>query len=530
MYRICNGVLAAAVLTVITGGCGPETMAGDVCDEAARHIEECTGDYQTPPICDDAAAAAAADLVDMSCDDLEQRERLGKADGAFCDWFGWGCTPDEAIFTGPSCDSDRDCSGGAYCVESHCFAGVDSAEMDGILDGLTGWSATGGNYTHLLVDNSESRELRRAMIESAEQSIHFTALLIEDDEQGYEFASMLKAAVARGVEVRVVVDATTSYFFGDYAMLEDLAAAGVEVLPYNPVTEWAWLRFRIDLSANKRLHEKLLIVDGAEAIVSGRNVGDDYLLPEHWRDTGVYVTGPAVREVQALFLGIWDQFSAWEALAGCPQRDSRGFYCPADGQPLAADARYYPELDSVGTARVRPVYSDPRSQTTPHGYATTIALVRAARHSIEITNSYFVPPRRLRKHLKAAAARGVKVVVITNSKGSTDATHMYYASLNYYEELIRAGVEIRQYRGTETMHAKTMLIDDELALVGSYNLDPRSATSNSEASVIIDRGAAVDELDAAFEIDKAYTDVADYDIPIGEMLKARAFRLVEPLL
>ena len=139
-------------------------------------------------------------------------------------------------------------------------------------------------------------------------------------------------------------------------------------------------------------------------------------------------------------------------------------------------------------------------------------------------------PRRLRKHLKAAVARGVRVVVMTNSLHSTDAWWMYYASLNYYKELIGAGIEVYQYRGTETMHSKTMLVDGKLAVIGSYNLDPRSAASNSEALVTVRDGAAVEALAADYQRMLDYSDRVSADISAADWLKAKAFRIVEPLL
>ena len=514
----------AVLASLVLAACGPE-LPVDRCEEAAEHRAECLGDYVTPPICDEAAEAQAGEILDMSCAELEQAQRDGKADGAFCDWFGAGCTEDEPIFTGAACQADRDCAAGASCLEQHCFAGLDSAEFQGALDYWTESRETAGSATHLLVDNDETRQLRLRMVRQAEESVHVTALLIEDDTTGRELTDALIAAAARGVEVRVVVDATTQYLFSSYDLLDRLAAGGVEVLPFNPVTEWASLRWSIDLNANQRLHEKLLVVDGREAVVGGRNVGDDYLLDGKWRDTCVHLAGPGVADVQRVFLALWTQLAAWERQAGCPQ----DFACP-DDEPLLDDPFFFPPTADQGTTLTRPVYSDPRSQSTPYGYRTVLALVRAARHTVYIANSYFVPPRRLRKHLKAAVARGVHVVVVTNSLESTDAWWMYYASLNYYKELIGAGVEVRHYRGTETMHAKTMLVDDEVGLVGSFNLDPRSATTNSEAMVLVRDGAAVSELRSAWAADVAYSDVASADLTLAEWAKAKAFRLAEPLL
>jgi len=531
MRCVMRSTLHLSILLAWLAACAPQPEAMDICDEAARHQEECTSQFLTPPICDDDAADAAAWILSLDCDELAQLgQSQGKADGAFCDWFGLGCTTDESIFHGPGCDTDVDCASG-FCAENHCFEGVGSEEFATALDELTGTREVGGNYTHLLAGNAETYAMRRELIESAKDSIHVTSLLIDDDYYGYETARLLTAAAARGVEVRVIVDATTQYTFGDYDVLAGLAEAGGQVLPFNPITEWASLRWSIDVNANQRLHEKVLIVDGRYAIIGGRNWGDDYFLPDRWRDTDIYLEGPVVAETQRLFLQNWTQFGDWEAMAGCPQADNYGFYCPsAADASLVDDPAYFPDSGNPGSALGRVVYNDPRSQDSPHGYISTVALVRAARSSIKITNSYFVPPRRLRRHLEDAARRGVHVVVVTNSKESTDADYMYYASLNYYEELITAGVEIRHYRGTETMHAKSMIIDDEVAEVGSYNLDPRSAASNSEAFVIIRGAADVAESVSQFAVDKAYSDAADYDISFGEWLMAKAFRIAEPLL
>ena len=230
-------------------------------------------------------------------------------------------------------------------------------------------------------------------------------------------------------------------------------------------------------------HERRDVLDCCQRL--GRLVEDDdrvqaSKLAERAGDRVQHrIRGPGVTDLQKIFLHDWDEFAGWEREAGCPQEVKYGFACPQGS--LTGDAQYTPPQAAVGGAKTRPILSDPRSQKTPLGYLAYLNLTRTAQKTLYIANSYFVPPRRLRKHLKAAVARGVRVVVVTNSLQSTDAWWMYYASLNYYKELIGAGIEVRHYRGTETMHAKTMLVDGEVALVGSFNLDPRSATTNSES-------------------------------------------------
>jgi cardiolipin synthase len=502
-------------------------LAVDVCEAAARHIAACTGSYLTPPRCDDDAAAWAETYLARDCDQLVAT--TARADGPTCDWFGTGCAPDEDIFRGAACQRDADCGAGG-CAEGHCFAGVASAEMDAILAELTGSDVVGGSRTQVLFDNAATAQLWRQLIDGATRSVHVMSLIIEDNPIGHDIAGRLAAAARRGVEVRVIVDSVSELTYGTYQLLTDIASAGGRVIAFNPAADWAALRWQVDLWLNQRIHEKVLVVDGRRAIVGGRNIGDSYMGAGRWRDTDVVVDGPAVAEVQRLFLGTWDQFAAWERQAGCPQARSAGLTCPSETEANRADdVAYYPALEVAGGDDVRIVHSNPRVQTPADGYQTYLALIRGARRSIQINNAYFVPPQRLRRHLKAAAARGVAVTVITNSKESVDEDVMWYAAANFTEELVAAGVEVREWLGTETNHAKTMIVDGEVAVIASYNLDPRSATTNSESLAVL-RGAAVGELAAAWSIDRGRTAPARTDFTFWERVLIRAHRIAEPLL
>jgi putative cardiolipin synthase len=137
------------------------------------------------------------------------------------------------------------------------------------------------------------------------------------------------------------------------------------------------------------------------------------------------------------------------------------------------------------------------------------------------------PPRRLRKHLRAAADRGVDVTIITNSKESNNFVATYYAGLNYYRELIEAGIDIYEYDGPETLHAKTMLVDGELEVVGSYNLDPRSAVEHSEAMVLLRDARAIEQLKKATDTMLGNASKASSRISQVERIKANAHRVAE---
>src|SRR5688500_1609080 len=201
----CNGsvMLSTRALFVLTGvlamaACADGQDTLDVCDQAAEHRAACVGEYVTPPLCDGEAEEAAEYLLTLSCDEIHAMKADGKADGAFCDWFGAGCTPDEPIFTGPTCSTSASCAAGSSCLEGRCFS-HGGAELAAIMDRWTKSAETIGSTTQLLDQNSETRAKRLQMMANAQHSIHFTALLIGDDETGKETIAAMAAAARRGV-------------------------------------------------------------------------------------------------------------------------------------------------------------------------------------------------------------------------------------------------------------------------------------------------------------------------------------------
>lgn len=517
-------------LTTAVAACyaEPDPSGEELCEVAAQHRAECTGEYITPPICDEEAQGEAERLLDTACEDFEDALGAeGKADGALCGWFGVRCTAEEPIFDGPACEIDADCAVGSHCAEGHCFEGVGSDEFADILDDYTGSSEATRSGAELITENEEARARREAMVESAENSLHITSLYILDDDAGRRMADLLIDAAARGVEVRLVVDAISQSFNSD-EIIEEIAQSGAHVIPYNPVLGWARLRLGISgMNTNSRLHEKYLIRDGEEAIVGGRNTGSAYLEPDRKVDMDAHLTGPIVADVQRVFLELWDRNSAWQLEAGCPGA-SDGIYCPESAEQLAEDDAYYPDLEPAGETRARALYNEPLTQDTAHGYFTYLSMTRAARESIRIAAGYFIPPRRLRRYLREAAERGVEVQVLVNTKESYGSLwFMYYAGLNFYRELIDAGVEIYEYQGDEQMHAKTIVVDGDAAAIGSYNLSPRSATSNTEAVMVLREGDIVGDIERAITGHFPDAERADADIPLSDRIKARAHRTVE---
>jgi cardiolipin synthase len=357
------------------------------------------------------------------------------------------------------------------------------AALDRRLDHDTGSVARRGNATQLLFDGVNSFAERGRLIASAKTSIHLQTFIFTDDETGWALARQLIAKAKEGVAVRVIVDGLGSNR-SDEAIFEAMRKGGVEVRARETGLDPTEL--------NHRWHEKHLIVDGRVAITGGMNIADEYALggsgrqvisrganaTEPWRDVDVRIEGSAVEDEQRSFLRNWGLL----------------------GKPAPVDATLFPRSPLVvGASEVRVVQQhsagEPPDDHVLKLYLHTIA---AARESITIENAYFVPPPELREALADAARRGVRVRVLTNSKESSDMGFVVDAARYFYDDLLKAGVEIWEKRGG-TLHAKTASFDGQFSIVGSYNLNGRSAGCDTECAVAIRDDATAAKLDERFD-------------------------------
>jgi cardiolipin synthase len=374
------------------------------------------------------------------------------------------------------------------------------------LDTETQSHEVGGNRITMLFDGVNSFAERNKLIDSARETICLQTFIFNSDGTGRELAGRLAAKAKEGVKVRVIYDASGSSR-ADPAMFEMMKQAGVELKPYGE--KWKVL------DANNRWHEKHLIVDGAASIEGGMNIANEYALggsgklvysrgdgktgTEPWRDTDVKLEGPAVGDAMKAFTHNWEQLGG--AKLG-----------PADR------AQLFPTLGPVERgSTVRVVQADPRAiprerlpqgprSTTPaykpraDGPAEKLYLdaVRTAKKSITIENAYFLPPEHLRDALIAAAKRGVEVNVLTNGRGSSDMGFVADAARYFYDDLIKAGVKIREKEGG-TLHSKTATFDGEFSIVGSANLNGRSANLDTEDAVGLTDQTVAAQLEQRFQ-------------------------------
>lgn len=357
-------------------------------------------------------------------------------------------------------------------------------------------TATGVEY---LATSEQCYASINAAIDAARHHVHVTFYICEPGHAGGVFMEKLVAAAKRGVEVRLLMDAVGSSR-ASRKWLRPLLRAGGKVAFFNPVG----LR-KLRSPINFRNHRKIVVCDGEVGFTGGFNVCDDYIGSTRitgelqkelqrsrkeqkqkppWRDTHLKLHGSAVRWLQLSFFDDW-LFSVGEAPEGpryLPERDE--YTNPLDELP-----------EGTSLVQVVPGGPDQRKEPIRNVYFASIG---AATERCWITSAYFVPDEPTLTALKNAAMRGVDVRVMVPQIG--DSRVVSAATRSYYEELTDCGVKMYEYLPT-MHHAKTMLVDDQLAIVGSANFDARSFRLNFELMVVLYGKAHTDALGAMFEAD-----------------------------
>lgn len=305
-----------------------------------------------------------------------------------------------------------------------------------------------------------------AMLESiadAQQTINMECYIFRPDATGRKFVSALVERARAGVVVTLVVDAIGSLRFGP-STLRRMRKAGCRVERYQGFRWYGLSRL------NNRTHRELLVVDGKVAFIGGAGVGDQWTKgrrgKRRWRDTMARVTGPAVSSIQGVFAENWVECCG-EILTG---------------------PEYFPSLDRTGTMSTVVIKSSPADRATACRVAFQI-LIESARSRIRINTPYFLPDRALRQAFIASARRGVQIDIIVPGS-HTDQRWVRLVSRRKYNELLKAGVRIYEYRAG-MMHAKVLNVDDEWAVLGTTNFDNRSFEHNDEVNVAVrDAGLA----------------------------------------
>lgn len=356
-----------------------------------------------------------------------------------------------------------------------------------------------------------------AAIEEAKISIHVEYYIIKWDDLGRRFVELLTKKAKEGVEVRLLFDQMGGAYIPDSALAE-LKAAGGEYGIFFPSA----VRF-FNMRVNYRDHRKIVVVDGKTGFVGGFNVGDEYLgLHEnrgYWRDTHLKITGLSVHELQMRFFFDWHT-------SGNDAELTFGGGGDDELDPIE-------ELKLTDGCGVQIVSSGP-DNANPAIKQGLLRMINNAKKYIYLQTPYFVPDESALESLKIALLSGVDVRIMIPNK--PDHIFIYWATTSYVGELIEYGARIYIYDHGDDgfLHAKVMIVDDEIATVGSCNFDIRSFSLNFETNAFIYDADTAIKLRNIFHADcelSQYYDVATYtNRPRTLKVKESISRLFAPLL
>jgi len=365
---------------------------------------------------------------------------------------------------------------------------------------------------------------RLMMADLAEKSLDLQYYIWDADVSGHLLAERVIRAAERGVRVRILLD-DMSIAGRDASIARISGHPRIQIRAFNPFRDRGQkLDFLSDPSrVNRRSHNKIFVADNAFAIVGGRNIGDHYFGVDdesNFRDLDIAAAGPVVRDVSAVFDAFWNSKFAvpYEAFVDtAPTAEEAQAQIATGRAQIAAEPLPYPidedvarlvtsldEIrDGMSWGPVRVLYDHPskaEDKTVKGIYHELATLISGAREEVLIENAYFVPSPRGVDASAALTQRGVKIRVLTNSLASNDVAAVHSGYKKYRQDLIENGVEIYELRPDSTvkqrwsalsgqseagLHTKAMVVDRERVVIGSYNLDPRSANINTECALLV---------------------------------------------
>jgi cardiolipin synthase A/B len=346
---------------------------------------------------------------------------------------------------------------------------VPKGAFSAALEQTTGSPLRPGHRIEVL-DNGKVFDALVADLGKARETIHAEMYIWRKGEASER---VLSAIGARRVKCRILLDAVGSMDIDD-AQRQRFASAGCDLRMFRPLH---------GPNDEARDHRKIFVIDGRVGFTGGFGVDDKWLGDGlgpgegNWRDTNVRVEGTAVSDMQESFAEHWQE---------------------AGGDLLPPSA--FPEQAQGGSARAAFVRSDASPVVTRAERLTQLAIA-AAHKRVWIENAYFVPSRPILDLLARRSAEGIDVRVVTAGRKSDSKLAFLFAQRDY-RPLVERGVRVWEYQPA-MMHAKTMLIDDELVVIGSVNLDPLSLNELEEGALVAQDRAAADRLARDFEEDAA---------------------------
>ena len=366
-------------------------------------------------------------------------------------------------------------------LEATDFAVANQARYLWKCAGYLAWQNTDVEFHKTAEEGLEAqkRELRKA-----KKFIFMEYHAIEESSAFLELKEILVQKAKEGVEVRVFYDDVGSFVFINKDFIKRMEAVGIQCRVFNPMHPF------LNIFMNNRDHRKITVIDGKVGFTGGYNLAEEYFNRTHpygyWKDTGIMLTGDAVRNLTVMFLEMWNAVRKTD---------------------MDYD-KYLPKVEYTAKEQgfVQPYADSPLDHETT-GENVYMNLIKNAKHEIFFTTPYLIITDEMSRELRMAARRGVDVRIVT--PGIPDKKMVYQMTRSYYSELARNGVRIYEYT-PGFIHAKQCVCDGESATVGTINMDYRSLYLHFENGVLMYHYDAVAEIRKDFEdIFAASTEVTE---------------------
>lgn len=327
--------------------------------------------------------------------------------------------------------------------------------------------------TYVLKNGQETFNEIKKHLQSAKQFIHMEYYMFHSDSLGKEIIDILIKKASEGIEVRFTFDTMGSFTLSG-SDIKRMKKANIKVHPFLPI-KYGFFNQKF----NFRNHRKIVVIDGEVGFVGGLNVGDEYLGKNKkigfWRDTHLMLKGESVQTLHSIFMFDWEYVS---------------------GECLINNEAYTKPHPVEGEGFVQVVATGPDTQENMSDYYYT--MITSATKSIWISTPYFVPNEAIRTALRIAARKGVEVRIMVPE--INDGFLTQYGTRSYFAELLRCGIEVYSYR-KGFLHQKIVIIDGDMASVGTANMDMRSFHLNFEVNAFLIEGETIQTLIKNYEED-----------------------------
>jgi len=310
-----------------------------------------------------------------------------------------------------------------------------------------------GSKIEILTEGSKMLDEMLKDISNAKHHIHIEFFIFKNDSTGKRVKELLMKKAAEGIEVRFIYDNVANWLVPK-RFYQEMKKSGVQITSMMKVR---FLKFAEHL--NYRNHRKVVVIDGITAYMGGMNISDNYSTNPNWRDTQLRIKGQGALGLQASFLIDW--YSA--------------------GEDLLDDKKYFPEA-RIYTGNLMQIATGGPYSLYHNLLQATVNIIIGAKKYIYLQTPYFLPSDPLFQALQMASLSGIDVRLMVSEK--SDSAYVDPAAHSYYGDLLEAGMKIYELKG-KFMHAKTLVTDDMLSVIGSANLDFRSFETNFEINCYI---------------------------------------------